>query len=48
MLNLNSKNVQRYLTHSVLLEKGKYIDIGEPEKVVNKYLELINGSEPGY
>ena len=41
-------NVLKYSNRVMLLEKGKCIDIGEPEKVVNEYYELIKGSEPVY
>ena len=38
-------NVLIYSDRVMLLEKGKCIVIGKPEKVVNKYHELINSSE---
>ncbi len=41
-------NVLKYSDRVMLLEKGKCIDIGEPEKVVNKYHELIKSSKPDH
>jgi ABC-type polysaccharide/polyol phosphate transport system ATPase subunit len=39
-------SVQRFCDRAMLLDKGRVIDIGDPERVGNRYLELNFAAEP--
>jgi lipopolysaccharide transport system ATP-binding protein len=42
----STDQIVMHCTSALLLDKGKTIEIGEPKKVVNRYLDLLFGKKP--